>query len=209
MDFSTLRQCTTLWFYTTYCPLTVAVLFLCNWRISLIKTNLFQNNSCSKQLLTNLEDEIFLKGGSVVTPQNFGLVLSIKMLPRNKTFPFLSSFTFCDFWIFASSGENLQRYCWACLISKIKQLFISGSKCCKIYFPQSFIPLKWFLLHLEPVLHYNLFTNAFKNSTKIWGCHVMVPHHFYAKIPAGYWKFWALYQFFQSAPVGPFTQQLF
>ena len=30
-----------------------------------------KSNVCSKQLLTNLEDEIFLKGGSVVTPQNF------------------------------------------------------------------------------------------------------------------------------------------
>ena len=62
----------------------------------MIKTNLFQNSSCPKQLLTNLEDEIFLKGGSVVTPQNFGLVLFIKMLPGNKLFK-LSSFTFCDF----------------------------------------------------------------------------------------------------------------
>ena len=34
-----------------------------------------KNSFCSKQLLTNLEDEIFLKGGSVVTPQNFDLVL--------------------------------------------------------------------------------------------------------------------------------------
>ena len=36
----------------------------------------------SKQLLTNLEDEIFLKGGSVVTPQNFDLVLFIKIFAR-------------------------------------------------------------------------------------------------------------------------------
>ena len=33
-----------------------------------------KSDVCSKQLLTNLEDEIFLKGGSVVTPQNFDLV---------------------------------------------------------------------------------------------------------------------------------------
>ena len=77
MDSSTLRQCTTLWFYTTYCPLTVAALFLCSWMISFDK-----NNFCSKQLLTNLEDEIFLKGGSVVTPKNFDLVLFIKNLAR-------------------------------------------------------------------------------------------------------------------------------
>ena len=37
----------------------------------------------SKQPLANLEDEIFLKGGSVVTPQKFDLVLSIKILPGN------------------------------------------------------------------------------------------------------------------------------
>ena len=42
-----------------------------------------KSNVCSKQLLTNLEDEIFLKGGSVVTPQNFDLVLLIKILPGN------------------------------------------------------------------------------------------------------------------------------
>ena len=36
-----------------------------------------------KQSLANLEDEIFLKGGSVVTPQNFDLVLLIKILPGN------------------------------------------------------------------------------------------------------------------------------
>ena len=42
-----------------------------------------KSNVCSKQLLTNLEDEIFLKGGSVVTPQNFDLVLLIKILLGN------------------------------------------------------------------------------------------------------------------------------
>ena len=33
--------------------------------------------------LANLEDEIFLKGGSVVTPQKFNHVLFIKILPGN------------------------------------------------------------------------------------------------------------------------------
>ena len=51
-----------------------------------------KNSFCSKQLLTNLEDEIFLKGGSVVTPKNFDLVLFIKMLPGNKTFPIVRSY---------------------------------------------------------------------------------------------------------------------
>ena len=71
-----------------------------------------KNNFCSKQLLTNLEDEIFLKGGSVVTPKIFDLVLFIKMLPRNKTFPFLSSSTFCDFGFLPLVGKNLQKYYW-------------------------------------------------------------------------------------------------
>ena len=48
----------------------------------------------SKQPLANLEDEIFLKGGSVVTPQNFDLVLFIKILPGNKTFPFVKIYPF-------------------------------------------------------------------------------------------------------------------
>ena len=67
----------------------------------------------------------------------------------------------------------------------------------RFIFPQSFIPLKWFLLHLEPVLHCNLLTNAFKISTKIWGCHVMVPHHFYAKN-----TFWPL-EILSSTPTFP------
>ena len=35
---------------------------------------------------------------------------------------------------------------------------------------------------LEPLLHYNPLINLFKNPTKIWGCHVMFRHHFYAKV---------------------------
>ena len=41
-----------------------------------------KSDVCSKQLLINLGDEIFLKGGSVVTPQNFDLVLLIKIFAR-------------------------------------------------------------------------------------------------------------------------------
>ena len=169
--------------------------------------SLYRRLDLNKLTPTKISLQMADKSTAICNTQNFDFVLFIKIVPGNKTFPFLSSFTFCDFWIFASSGENLQRYCWACLISKIKQLFISGFKCCKIYFPQSFISLKWFLLHLEPVLHYNHFTNAFKNSTKIWGCHVMFPHHFYARIPSGHWRFWALHQLFQSGPVGTFALQ--
>ena len=65
----------------------------------------------------------------------------------------------------------------------------------------SFILLKWSFIILEPFLHCNILTNAFKFSTKIWGCHVMFAHHFYAKIPSGHWRFWALHQLFQSGPV--------
>jgi hypothetical protein len=36
-----------------------------------------------KLFSANLEDEIFLKGGSVVTPQKFDHVLLIKILPEN------------------------------------------------------------------------------------------------------------------------------
>ena len=52
-----------------------------------LKDSFDKNNFISKQLLTNLEDEIFLKGGSVVTPKILALFLFIKMLPGNKTFP--------------------------------------------------------------------------------------------------------------------------
>ena len=48
-----------------------------------------------KQPLANLEEEIFLKGGSVVTPQNFDLVLLIKIFARKLNFCFLGlSFDF-------------------------------------------------------------------------------------------------------------------
>ena len=141
-----------------------------------------------------------------MTRQNFGLVLFSKMLPGNKTFPFFVKFYLLWFWIFASSGKNLQKYYWTWILSLKKQFLISGFKFQDLS-PQSFILLKWFLLHLEPVLHCNLLANAFKISTKIWGCHVMVPHHFYAKIPSGHWRFWVLHQLFQSGPVGTFALQ--
>ena len=50
----------------------------------------------SQRLLANLEDEIFLKGGSIVTPQKFNQVLVIKILPRNYKIYFLGSLLF--FW---------------------------------------------------------------------------------------------------------------
>ena len=64
-----------------------------------------------KQLLADLEDEVFLKGGSVVTPQNFDLVLFIKMLPGNKTFPFVKIYPFVIV-NFTSSGKSFKEYCW-------------------------------------------------------------------------------------------------
>ena len=41
-------------------------------------------------------------------------------------------------------------------------------------------------MNLESLLQSNHLINAFKNFTKIWGCHVMFPHHFYAKISYGH-----------------------
>ena len=48
----------------------------------------FTSSVPKKEPLSNLEDEIFFKGGSVVTPQNFDLVLLIKILPGNLIFIF-------------------------------------------------------------------------------------------------------------------------
>ena len=73
----------------------------------------------------------------------------------------------------------------------------------------SLILLKWSFINLEPVLHSNHLIDAFKNFTKIWGCHVMFPHHLYAKISFGYWRFWALHQLFKSGPVGILHYNLF
>ena len=64
-------------------------------------------------------------------------------------------------------------------------------------------------MNLESLLHCNHLINAFKIFTKIWGCHVMFPHHFYAKISFGHWRFWALHQFFKSGPVGILHYNLF
>ena len=96
VDFSAQRQYTPLRFYTTYCPLTVDAFFCVSRMIFFGKSDV-----CPKQLLTNLEDEIFLKGGSVVTPQNLDLVLLIKILPGNKTFPFVKicPFDIVDFYL--------------------------------------------------------------------------------------------------------------
>ena len=73
----------------------------------------------------------------------------------------------------------------------------------------SFILLKWSFINLEPLLHCNHLINASNIFTKIWGCHVRFPHHFYAKIYFGYWRFWALHQFFKSGPVGILHYNLF
>ena len=71
-----------------------------------------ESNVCSKQLLANLEDEIFfLKGGSVVTPKILALFLFIKMLPGNKTFPFVKIYPFVIV-NFTSSGKTFKEYCW-------------------------------------------------------------------------------------------------
>ena len=62
-----------------------------------------------------------------VTPKILALFSFIKMLPGNKTFPIVK-FYLLWFWICASCGKNLQRYCWTWFLSTIKQLFISGFK---------------------------------------------------------------------------------
>ena len=62
VDFSAQPQFFTLWFFTTYCPLTVATSSLRNY---------FLNTAFSK----SRGRDFFLKGVSIVTPQNFGLVL--------------------------------------------------------------------------------------------------------------------------------------
>ena len=47
----------------------------------------------SQRLLTNLEDEIFLKGGSVVTPQNFDLIFYLLKFGQEVKLFHLSRFT--------------------------------------------------------------------------------------------------------------------
>ena len=67
----------------------------------------FKNNSCPKQLLTNLEDEIlFLKGVSVVTPKILALFY-LKYCQEIKLFQ-LSSFTFFDFGFLPLVGETFK-----------------------------------------------------------------------------------------------------
>ena len=84
--------------------------------------------------------------------------------------------------------------------------FISGFICIIISSELYFLKkdLSWVS---ELYLHYNPFRKFLKISTKIWGCHVMFPHHFYAKISFGHWRFWALHQIFKSGPVGIFALQ--
>ena len=138
-------------------------------------------------------------------PKILTLIYLFKILPGNKTFPFVLIYPF-DIMGFYLKWKLSKKDYWTWTLSIIKQFFISGFKLQDL-FSQSFILLKWFLLNLEPVLHYNHLTNAFKIPTKIWGCHVRFPHHFYAKVSFGYWRFWALHQFFKSGPVGIFALQ--
>ena len=78
-----------------------------------------------------------------------------------------------------------------------------------LFYSKSFLSLKWFPFAFGAYLHYNHLTNAFKNSTKIWGCHVRFPNHFYAKTSFGQWRFSALHQFFKSGPAGILHYNLF
>ena len=66
-----------------------------------------KNNLISKQLLTNLEDEIFLKGGSVVTPKILTLFYLLKCCQEIKHFQ-LSSFNFCDFGFIPLVGKTFK-----------------------------------------------------------------------------------------------------
>ena len=136
-------------------------------------------------------------------PKNFDLVLLIKSLPGNKTFPFVLIYPL-DLCGFLPQVETFQKDCWICILSIIKQFFISDFKFARFVFSE-LRSFKVISLNLEPVLHYNHLINAFKFPTKIWGCHVMFPNHFYAKIPFGHGRFWALHQLFQSGPVGIFA----
>ena len=51
--------------------------------------------------LANLEDEIFLKGGSVVTPQKFNLVLLIRILSERFIFYFLAFLLISELLLFS------------------------------------------------------------------------------------------------------------
>ena len=105
-----------------------------------------KSNVCSKQLLTNLEDEIFLKGGSVVTPQNFDLVSLIKILPGNLNFHFLDfsldfkAILFFDIMEFLPQVKTFQIYYWTCLPFQEKNISIISGTYLHNHFSLSFIP---------------------------------------------------------------------
>ena len=96
-----------------------------------------------KQPLANLEDEIFLKGGSVVTPQNFDLVLLIKFFARKINFYLLDlsldfrTSLFFDTVKILPQVKTFQKYYWTCIPSQENISFISGFICI-IFFPELF-----------------------------------------------------------------------
>ena len=87
---------------------------------------------------------------------------------------------FLILWVFTSSG-NFPKMLLDLYTLSIKQSFISGFICI-IVFPELYSFKMIFFINLVPLVHCNHLINAFKIFTKIWGCHVMFPHHFYAKI---------------------------
>ena len=137
-------------------------------------------------------------------PKILTLFYKLKICQEIKLFH-LSRFTILILWVFTPSG-NFPKILLDLYTLSMKQFFISGFNC-KVCFFLSFTLLKWSFITLEHVLHCNHLANAFKISTKIWGCHGMFPHHFYAEISFGYWRFWALHQLFKSGPVGIFALQ--
>ena len=137
-------------------------------------------------------------------PKNLTWFYQLKFCQEIKLFH-LSRFTFW-YYGFLPQVETFQKYYWILYALSMKQFLFSGFNC-KICLSLSIILLKWFFMKLESLLHCNHLANAFKIFTKIWGCHVMFPHHFYAKTSFGYWRFWALHQLFKSGPVGIFALQ--
>ena len=152
----------------------------------------------------SLGRDFFLRGVVLWHPKILTLFCLLKFCQELKLFH-LSRFTLLLLWIFTPSG-NFQKVLLDLYALFKKTILYQG-----IYWHNCFSELYSFKMifqkNLEPVLHCNHLTNAFKISTKIWGCHVMVPHHFYAKISFGRWGFWALHQLFKSGPVGIFALQ--
>ena len=125
--------------------------------------------------LANLEDEIFLKGGSVVTPQKFNLVLLIRILSERFNFYFLPFLLISELLLFP--GFLIFPLIWnfwiilrglnAFLKHLILVEYASGS--IFIILLPSINSFKMaFPFFQELPLHCNLFNYFFKNSTKIW-----------------------------------------